>query len=213
MKTEFKEQAGKIYSEIINLLGKPENQINATPTIDDDGTIIYSDKDTKAAIAAKSRNWETELEYEIEYLELNKDKSKALQDAANFNLNINDSSIFKQRMSHAFEDSVLKSCNLFREDKIEAIDEVKLLTKLVQLKHAMHTNMHNYPLLLGEFIPEKIKDILDEYKKILPQIDHMITGLLDTDEINNSNTDINNIDLSGNGWEYISELTPDIFAP
>ncbi len=113
---------------------------------------------------------------------------------------------FSTRITHAFRDSIANTTMLLEMVTMSG-DEEQTLNTLTQIKMNIQDLEHNYPLMLGENLPESVEQVLDTYEaEILPQINGMIDELAQSTGI-----DPNNIPYNSS-YQHITALPEDVFV-
>ncbi|MCB1840643.1 MAG: hypothetical protein KDI61_10335 [Alphaproteobacteria bacterium] len=111
-------------------------------------------------------------------------------------------------LTHAFVDAA-RHCALSFDAISDPMLEIQgdmALQILTRARYAFRDIIHNYPLLLGERMPESVREILATYEsEILPEIDGLIAELSDE-----TGMDPNEVIPSGH-WEHLRALPPEMF--
>ncbi len=109
------------------------------------------------------------------------------------------------QLTHAFADPLGNSAMMLR---LLGDDNKLTLNILVNVRSAIEDDIHNYPLLLGDDLPQSVRDVLESYDgEILPLMPTLIDTL-------SQETGINPADITpAKDWQHIHKLPEDIFTP
>ncbi|GEM_PF-4021049 len=170
--------------------------------------------DIKTILPSGDTKWREDLKFALKMLEgeLNDNQRKAISGhaSATFLQDLNKGDLpLSNLLTHSFKDPIIKNAEADFLIQRNLLSNMQILTMLLSLKEVMQDNMHNYPLLLGEELPQTVRNILTQYEdSIIPQINTMIEELSNDSSINPDDITIDT--LTGN--EHLGRLPEDVFT-
>lgn len=139
------------------------------------------------ALVDSKQPWRADLQEALSNADFTPQQEQAIRDAASDNTfqTIGDDAMndFATRVTHAFQDS-LANIAMTLEMATMMGEEESTLNNLVQIKSVIQDLSHNYPLMLGDDLPDSVQDILDKYNNdVIPRVNEMIDELSRSTEI------------------------------
>ena len=159
----------------------------------------------------QDNGWYEDLEVTLCGIDFTNEQMQSIKDAASptllQDLNREYEITLSQKLAHAFEDAVIKTkLTLGLMEYNGFTDEDSPLILLRELREVLKDHIHNYPLLLGDDMPKNVLVILDEYQKLIPVINELVTGLE-----SDLGIDHESIVQYGQGIEHIFKLDHEPF--